>query len=171
MTVFFLRLNPLDRTKAMLEGGGLKLRCAIGRSGVITRKREGDGGTPRATLTPLRIYVRRDEWRSRGFDLPSYAIQGDMGWCDDVTSSRYNRLIRRPFALSHEKLWREDHLYDIVIETDWNAQPAIRGLGSAIFIHLARPGLKPTEGCIALSRKDMGLFLRCLNRRTKIIIA
>ena len=160
MTVFFLRLNPLDRTKAMLEGGGLKLRCAIGRSGVITRKREGDGGTPRATLTPLRIYVRRDEWRGRGFDLPSYAIQGDMGWCDDVTSSRYNRLIRRPFAL-----------YDIVIETDWNARPAIRGMGSAIFIHLARPGLKPTEGCIALSRNDMGLFLTCLNRRTKIIIA
>jgi len=68
-------------------------------------------------------------------------------------------------------MWREDHLYDIVIETDWNAQPAIRGMGSAIFIHLARPGLKPTEGCIALSQKDMGLFLTCLNRRTKIIIA
>jgi len=171
MTVFFLRLNPLDRTKAMLEGGGLKLRCAIGRSGVITRKREGDGGTPRAILTPLRVYVRRDQWRSRGVDLPSCAIQSDMGWCDDVTSSRYNRLIRIPFARSHEKLWREDCLYDIVIETDWNVQPAIRGLGSAIFIHLARPGLTPTEGCIALSRKDMSLFLTCLNRRTKIIIA
>ena len=170
MINFFLRLNPLDRTKAMLEGCGLKLRCAIGRNGVITRKREGDGGTPRATLKPLRIFFRQDQWHSRAFDLPTQPIKGDMGWCDDNRSARYNRLIRLPFAFSHETLWREDHLYDIVIETSWNSQPAIRGLGSAIFIHLARPDLKPTEGCIALSRKDMTLFLSRLDRRTKIII-
>jgi L,D-peptidoglycan transpeptidase YkuD (ErfK/YbiS/YcfS/YnhG family) len=171
MTVFFLRLNPLDRTKAMLEGGGLKLGCAIGRSGVITRKREGDGGTPRTTLKPLRIFMRQDQWHSRAFDLPIQPIKGDMGWCDDVRSARYNRLIRIPFAFSHETLWREDRLYDIVIETSWNAQPAIRGFGSAIFIHLARPDLKPTEGCIALNRKDMALFLTRLRRETRIIIA
>lgn len=170
MTIFFLRINPLDHTKAMLEGHGLKFRCAIGRSGVVTRKREGDGGTPRATLMPLRIYTRHDHWRSRTFAIPNQPIQNDMGWCDDVGSARYNRLVRLPFTPSHEKLWREDHLYDIVIETSWNARPAIRGRGSAIFIHLARPGLIPTEGCLALNRKDMALFVSCLNRQTKIVI-
>lgn len=171
MTVFFLRMNPLDRSKAMIEGGGLKLRCAVGRSGIITRKREGDGGTPRATLKPLRIYIRYDHWRSRAFNIPNQPIKNNMGWCDDVGSARYNRLVQLPFTPSHEKLCRDDHLYDIVIETNWNARPAIRGLGSAIFIHLARAGLQPTEGCLALNPKDMGLFLTRLNRRTKIVIA
>lgn len=170
MTVFFLRRDPLDRTKALLEGGGLKLRCALGRSGIVTRKREGDGGTPRAILKPLQIYMRRDHWRGRAFAIPNTPIESDMGWCDDVRSSRYNRLIRTPFALSHEKLWREDHLYDVIIEMSWNARPAIRGRGSAIFIHLARTGLLPTEGCLALNRKDMSLFIAQLTRQTRIVI-
>ena len=170
MTTFFLRRHPTERTKAHLEGGGLMLPCAIGRSGVVAAKREGDGGTPRATLKILNIYIRRDQWPSRAFPLSVKTIQKDHGWCDDIKSPRYNRLVQLPFTASHETMWREDPLYDIVLETDWNARPAIRGRGSAIFIHLARPGLKPTEGCIALGRKDMTLFLSRLTRQSRIII-
>ena len=83
---------------------------------------------------------------------------------------RYTRPIKLPSSLSHEKLWREDSLYDIVIETDWNRRPAIRGRGSAIFIHLARPGFKPTEGCIAFDRKGMKLFLSLLRMNMRIHI-
>mgnify|MGYP006266584793 CR=1 FL=1 len=170
MTSFFLRRHPMDHSKARLEGGGLSLHCAIGRGGIIVRKREGDGGTPRAVLKLLNIYIRRDHWPSRSSTFPIKTIRKNHGWCDDVKSSRYNRLVHLPFAASHETLWRDDHLYDIILETNWNSKPAQRGRGSAIFIHLARVGLKPTEGCLALSRKDMKLFLSRLTRQSKIII-
>jgi len=150
--------------------GTLTLPCAIGRSGVVTRKREGDGGTPRALLRPVAIYFRPDRFRRHRFALPAKAITRDMGWCDDPRSPRYNRAIPLPSSSSHEKLWRDDGLYDIVVETDWNRRPAISGQGSAIFIHLARPGFKPTEGCIAFDRKGMKLFLSRLDKNFRLHI-
>ena len=170
MTTFFLRRHTTRPTTGHLEGPGLTLRCAIGRTGIVTAKREGDGGTPRAVLRILNIYIRRDRWPIRSSAFPIMTIQNHHGWCDDLKSPRYNRLVRLPFSGSHEVMWRQDDLYDIVLETDWNARPAIRGRGSAIFIHLARAGLKPTEGCIALSRKDMMLFLSRLTRDSCIVI-
>ena len=170
MTNFFLRRDPLNRSKALLEGAGLRLPCAIGRGGIKAQKREGDGATPRATLHPLQIFIRPDRWPTRRFALPSRITQPSFGWCDDIRSARYNRLVTLPFAHSHETLFRDDHVYDIIIETDWNVRPAIRGRGSAIFIHLVRPGLTPTEGCIALRKKDMILFLQHLTKETRIII-
>ena len=171
MSTFRLCRDPLALTRARLVGVGLSLPCAIGRSGVVVGKREGDGGTPRGILRPVAVYVRRNHWPTRAFRLPSRTITPRLGWCDDVTSSRYNRPISLPSPSSHETLWRDDDLYDIVIETDWNRRPAIRGRGSAIFIHLARSGFKPTEGCIALDRKSMMLFLNRLDRNTRIIIS
>lgn len=171
VSLFRLCRDPLAPTRARLIGAGLSLPCAIGRSGVVTGKREGDGATPRGTLRPVAIYVRRDQWPTRAFRLPARVITPALGWCDDVRSPRYNRLVNLPTIVSHETLWREDNLYDIVIETDWNRRPAIRGRGSAIFIHLARAGFKPTEGCIALDRKGMRLFLTHLDRTTRIIIS
>ena len=150
--------------------GTLTLPCAIGRSGVLTRKREGDGGTPRAQLRAVAIYFRPDHFRHHRFALPTKAITRDMGWCDDPRSPRYNRAIPLPSSSSHEKLWRDDSLYDIVVETDWNRRPAISGRGSAIFIHLARPGFKPTEGCIAFDRKGMKLFLSRLDKNFRLHI-
>ncbi len=150
--------------------GTLTLPCAIGRSGVVTRKREGDGGTPRALLRPVAIYFRPDHFRRHRFALPAKAITRDTGWCDDPRSPRYNRAIALPSSSSHEKLWRDDSLYDIVVETDWNRRPAISGKGSAIFIHLARPGFKPTEGCIAFDRKGMKLFISRLDKNFRLHI-
>ncbi len=159
-----------QRHLGLMRIGNLSLPCAIGRSGIVTQKREGDGATPRTMLRPVAIYFRPDQSRRRGFVLPAKAITQMSGWCDDPRSPRYNRPIKLPSSLSHEKLWREDSLYDIVIETDWNRRPAIRGRGSAIFIHLARPGFKPTEGCIAFDRKGMKLFLSLLRMNMRIHI-
>jgi L,D-peptidoglycan transpeptidase YkuD (ErfK/YbiS/YcfS/YnhG family) len=167
-----IELHPCvdDRRRAVLRIGSLTLPCAIGRSGSVIFKREGDGGTPRGILRPVMIYFRPDQWRTRRFRLPAKPIHRGLGWCDDMHAPRYNREIPLPSPYSHEKLWREDHVYDIVIETDWNRRPAKPGRGSAIFIHLARSGFLPTEGCIALDRKSMGLLLSTLGPTTRIRI-
>lgn len=162
--------NAGDRRRGVLRVGTLSLPCALGRSGPVVRKREGDGSTPRAKLRPIAVYYRPDQWPFRATSLPHRPISPRDGWCDDQTSPRYNRRIVLPSLVSHEKLWREDRVYDVVIETSWNHRPAIRGRGSAIFIHLARPGFKPTEGCIALDRKGMKLLLPRLGPLTRLIV-
>ncbi len=94
----------------------------------------------------------------------------DDGWCDDSRHRRYNRPVPLPFAASHERMWRDDSLYDAVIEIGWNDRPAIRGRGSAIFFHLARPGFTPTEGCVAVDRAAMRRLLPLIGPRTRIWI-
>jgi len=162
--------DPLNRRRGQLRIGSLTIPCALGRSGVIAAKREGDGGTPQAVLRPVAVYFRADQCRDRAFALPARPIRPMDGWCDDTRSHRYNQRIPLPNTLSHENLWRSDHLYDIVIETDWNRRPAIRGRGSAIFIHLARPNFSPTEGCIALDKKGMRLLLPLMRLTTKLVV-
>jgi L,D-peptidoglycan transpeptidase YkuD (ErfK/YbiS/YcfS/YnhG family) len=161
----FVRARPSDRRRGIISIGPLRLACALGRSGLNQHKREGDGATPRASLVPIRIFYRADQnLRPTTSRLPQQIIRPDDGWCDAPGSFSYNRHIKIPFNKSHERLWRDDHLYDLVIETDWNTCPRLPYRGSAIFIHLARDGYKPTEGCIALSRKDMRLLLMWLGR-------
>ncbi len=133
-------------------------------------KREGDGATPVATLRPVAVYWRNDRVARPRTALPSRAIRSDDGWCDDSRHRRYNRLVKLPFPASHETMRRDDALYDIVVELDWNRQPAIPGRGSAIFLHLARPGFTPTQGCIAVSLKTMRLILPRLSRATRIVV-
>jgi L,D-peptidoglycan transpeptidase YkuD (ErfK/YbiS/YcfS/YnhG family) len=102
--------------------------------------------------------------------LPVRAIRADDGWCDDPTSRNYNRLIKLPSKRSAEGLRREDHLYDLVLVLGYNDRPRVRGRGSAIFVHLARPGYTPTEGCIALSRRDLSALLAQVGPRTLLDI-
>lgn len=134
-------------------GGGV--RCALGRGGVRTDKREGDGGTP-AGLWPL----RRVLWRADRLDrprtaLPATAIAADDGWCDDPADPAYNRPVRTPYPVSHEALWRDDGVYDVVVVLGHNDDPVIPGLGSAVFLHVARPDWEPTAGCVALALPDL----------------
>jgi L,D-peptidoglycan transpeptidase YkuD (ErfK/YbiS/YcfS/YnhG family) len=162
--------QPSQPQKAILRIGSMLVPCAIGKSGTTARKREGDGATPRGILRPVMIYFRPDQKRPTRLALPAKPIRRDRGWCDDPASPRYNREITLPDRCSHEVLWRDDRLYDIVIETDWNRRPAKRGRGSAIFIHYGRPGRTPTEGCIALDPKGMKLFLSVLRKSTRLFI-
>ncbi|WP_245261242.1 L,D-transpeptidase [Chelativorans sp. J32] len=156
--------------QGLLSIGGLVFPCALGRSGVSSVKREGDGATPRSAMRPLSIYFRRDR-RPGGIGpvrLPTRPIRPDLGWCDAARNANYNRPVKLPCDASHEKMKRDDGLYDVCVVLDWNITPRKRGAGSAIFLHLARPGMKPTEGCIAVTPRTMTRLLPALSSRTRI---
>ena len=136
------------------SGAGL-VRCALGRGGRRPLKREGDGATPIGSW-PLRdVLYRADRVARPRTALPVRAIRRDDGWCDDPVDRNYNRPVRHPYPASAERLWREDALYDVVVVLGYNERPRARGRGSAIFMHVARPGYAPTEGCIALALPDL----------------
>ncbi len=137
-------------------------RCAVGRSGFIPAKdkREGDGATPIGSWAMRRVLYRADRMPAPDTQLPAFPIEKDDGWCDDPADPAYNRPVKLPYKGRHEIMWREDHLYDLVIVLAWNDEPVRKGRGSAIFMHLAKPDYAPTEGCIALARPDMEKLLR-----------
>ncbi len=144
--------SVLDRCRGVLIVGTSRFPCAIGRSGVRVEKREGDGATPVSRLPLRRVFLRPDKGPAPATLQPRRWTTRHDAWCDDVRDRRYNRLIKKPGGDGEERLWRADHLYDIVIELGWNDAPVRRGRGSAIFWHLPRTGLRPTAGCIATPR-------------------
>ena len=158
-----VRARPgTSRRQAILGLGSLRLRCALGRSGIASRKREGDGATPLGRWSVRAVYYRSDRGARPATRLPVRPLRECDAWCDNKADRNYNRPVRLPYPGITESLWRDDHLYDIVVELGYNDRPRKRGLGSAIFMHLARPGYTPTEGCIALTRRDLERFLcRC----------
>lgn len=93
-------------------------------------------------------------------------LRPDDGWCDAPADANYNRPVRLPYGPSHERMWRDDRLYDAVIVLDWNIGKRMRNRGSAIFLHIARPGYLPTEGCVAVSPRDMVWLLCHVSRGT-----
>lgn len=140
---------------------GPALTCAIGRGGMTpaAEKREGDGASP-IGVWPLRyVLYRPDRGPAPSTTLQVRPISPTDGWCDDPDHPSYNQPVQRPFPASHEALWREDAVYDVVVVLGHNDDPPIAPLGSAIFLHLARPDYAPTEGCIALSRPDLEAVL------------
>lgn len=145
----------------LLHAGDQAFPCAVGRGGFAPApaKREGDGVSP-IGVWPLRFLLYRPDRRSApATALPIRAITPQDGWCDDPAHPDYNRLVQLPFSASHEVLWREDGLYDLVVVLGHNDDPPVAPLGSAIFLHLAKPDYAPTEGCIALSRPDLEAVL------------
>ncbi len=155
--------------RAILQAGPLRLVAALGRSGIATGKREGDGRTPRAAMKLLYGYWRPDRGSRPVTTLPMRPIRADDLWCDEPMHPAYNRPVRAPFSESHETMRREDRLYDICIVMDWNVSARKRGAGSAIFLHIARPGYQPTEGCVALSETDMRKLLQHVTSSTTLI--
>lgn len=144
--------------------------CALGRGGIKTVKREGDGGTPLGAFRIVEAYYRPDRVIRPITRLALHPIVENLGWCDASTDRNYNRKVILPYPASHERLMRDDHLYDIVVVLDYNFRQRRRGAGSAIFLHLARPGYTPTEGCIAVNENVMRRFLERANRETRLII-
>jgi L,D-peptidoglycan transpeptidase YkuD (ErfK/YbiS/YcfS/YnhG family) len=135
--------------------GGLVFRAALGRGGVTGDKREGDGATPARPLPLRRVFYRADRVRPPDCAVPAEPIAPNDGWSDDPASPDYNRLVRLPHDGSHEELWRQDQLYDLIGVLGWNDAPVQRGRGSAIFLHVARADYAPTEGCVALALGDL----------------
>jgi L,D-peptidoglycan transpeptidase YkuD (ErfK/YbiS/YcfS/YnhG family) len=134
-------------------------------------KREGDGATPAGRLRLQRLIIRRDRLPGPGAALPAQAMRPDDGWCEDASHGRYNCPIRLPSVAGHETMWRDDHLYDVVGVLDWNLRPRIRGLGSAIFLHLCRPAFGPTAGCLALRGPDLKRLLLAAGPRPVFLVA
>ena len=145
-----VRRRALLPDQAIVSCGGRVFFAAIGSGGIRALKREGDRATPRARIRPVAGLQRR----ARPLALPWRLTRADDGWCDDPASGRYNTALRLPSRLSHEDLVRSDAIYDTIIITDHNLKPRVRQGGSAIFIHVARPGMTPTLGCIAYRAAD-----------------
>lgn len=143
----------------LLDCAGRAYRCALGRGGIVVDKREGDGGTPAGAWALRRVLYRADRLDPPGTALPCAEITPDQGWCDDPAHPDYNRQVSLPFAASHEKLWRDDAVYDLIVVLGHNDDPPVAGKGSAIFMHVARPDYGPTEGCIALALTDLKAVL------------
>lgn len=170
-TAIIVRPSPLDGRKAMLAFGPLTFRAALGRSGVTSVKREGDGATPRGAMSILSVYRRGERNGHVRTRLPMRRITPAMLWCDAPQHPAYNRPVTAPFSASHECMQRQDTLYDLCLVLDWNITMRRRGCGSAIFFHLAREGYAPTEGCIAISLRDMLRLVPHLRPGTKLIVA
>jgi L,D-peptidoglycan transpeptidase YkuD (ErfK/YbiS/YcfS/YnhG family) len=144
-------------------------RAALGHGGIRSDKREGDGGTP-VGLLPLRsVLFRPDRQPAPICAVPVQGLGQQDGWCDDPADAAYNRLVRLPINASAESLWREDGVYDIIGVLGWNDAPIRPGLGSAIFLHVARSDYAPTEGCVALALNDLILVLA--KGMTEILVA
>ncbi|ABV91790.1 conserved hypothetical protein [Dinoroseobacter shibae DFL 12 = DSM 16493] len=163
-------MGPRDLvlTPMGLRFGGRVLPCTIGRGGVTDRKREGDGATPRGVHRLVGMLYRPDRMaRPADWALP---IRPRDGWSDDVRDPDYNLMVTRPHGFGHERLWRADPLYDLVILTDWNWPSARKGAGSAIFIHQWRGPGRATEGCVALSRADLRWLAPRIRYETRLIV-
>jgi L,D-peptidoglycan transpeptidase YkuD (ErfK/YbiS/YcfS/YnhG family) len=167
-----LRVMPLPGHKARgrLHCGTLTLACALGPSGIKHRKREGDGATPAGRFRLIEARVRADKGPRPRLLIAHKVLHRHDGWCDDPASGQYNRAVRLPYPASHESLWRNDDLYDIVIILDHNRVPRIRRHGSAIFLHIAKQQYTPTAGCVALSRDALRRLLPRLARHVTVTI-
>jgi L,D-peptidoglycan transpeptidase YkuD (ErfK/YbiS/YcfS/YnhG family) len=162
--------SSVDHRRGRLQAGNLVIPCALGRSGPIHAKREGDGATPVGRFRLLQAFYRADHGPRPRTGLRLRPIRPSDGWSDDWRDRRYNQPVCLPCPTSHETLWRTDHLYDLVIDIGWNRGPIVRGRGSAIFLHVARPGFAPTEGCVAVDRSRVGRLLERIGPNTRIEI-
>ena len=165
-----VRALPGETSKGLINADGVVFPCALGRGGISANKREGDGATPLARMAIVSGFYRADRFRPGATMLPMTAIRGDLGWCEVPDDRNYNRPVTMPYAASHERMLRDDTLYDCCIVLDWNLVPRRRGRGSAIFFHLARPGFTPTLGCVAVTRAVMARLLPRLSIRTVMTV-
>ncbi|MBL8643595.1 MAG: L,D-transpeptidase family protein [Rhodospirillaceae bacterium] len=162
--------DPQNPTRGTLTCGTAAYPCALGRSGVSAEKKEGDGATPVGTFALRRVFFRADRLQRPKTHLPMTAANPHDGWCDAPYSASYNQIVRMPFPDSAENLWRDDAVYDVVVVIGYNDAPVIPGKGSAIFMHVARPGYAPTEGCVALQLEDLLKVLEHLTPTSTITI-
>jgi L,D-peptidoglycan transpeptidase YkuD (ErfK/YbiS/YcfS/YnhG family) len=160
--------NPCSSSGTLIIGTTC-FPCRLGKSGRRYRKREGDGASPIGTWRLEQLFYRSDRVMRPQTLIKTRPLKGFDGWCDAPNHFFYNRHVQLPFSGGHENMWRTDYAYDLVVSTDHNQRPRVRGFGSAIFLHLT-DGSRGTEGCIALSKRDLRLVLQRCTRDTRIVI-
>ena len=154
----------------LLKFNNIKFRCALGKSGIGDKEIEGDNVTPRGIYKIVKIYYRKDRIKKITSKFKLIEITKIMGWCNDIKSKKYNQLIKLPTKYSHEKLYRKDNVYDLILVLNYNMKPTIKNKGSAIFIHVTRENYQSTQGCIALKKNNLVKLISKINKNIKIKI-
>ena len=157
------------KNKHSLKVGDFLFDCCVGKGGISYKKIEGDKKTPKGLYNIGELYFRKDKIKKFFTKLKCKEIKKNMGWCDDVLNKKYNKMIKIKKNIKHEKLFRADNKYDLLIPIKYNFNKPKKGLGSCIFIHLTQ-NYKPTNGCIALKKKDFLIMLKLIDKNTKILI-
>ena len=147
-----------------------KVKCAIGKRGIGKKQKEGDQITPRGTFKIKNILYRKDKINYLRSVIKKTQIKKNMGWCDDPKSKDYNKLIKYPFNYKSEKLYRSNNIYDIILVLDFNINPIKKNKGSAIFIHISNNNYSPTQGCVAIKKKELIKLTKFIDKKTKVII-
>ena len=155
--------------KKKLYFGHYKVKCSIGKRGISNKKKEGDKCTPKGVFKFKALYYRKDRVKKIKTKIKKNVIKKNMGWCNDINSKYYNKLIKFPFKYNAEKLYLKKKFYDVILVLNYNQNPIIKKKGSAIFMHITR-NYKPTLGCVAIKENDMRLIVSKLNRNSKISI-
>jgi L,D-peptidoglycan transpeptidase YkuD (ErfK/YbiS/YcfS/YnhG family) len=153
-----------------LKYKNLKFRCALGQAGIGEKSTEGDQITPKGAYKIIKIYYRKDRIKKLTSKFKLVEIKKNMGWCDDPKSQNYNQLIKFPNEYKHEKLYRKDNVYDLILVLNYNTRPIVKNKGSAIFIHVAKKNYTKTAGCIALKKVHLIKLLEKINKKTKVTI-
>ena len=154
-----------------LSWPGVRVRAAIGKGGLTADKREGDGATPVGTVALRELWYRPDRLEAPSTGLDCHPITPESGWSDDAADPLYNRAVPVPHPYRHERLWRDDGLYDLIVPLGYNDDPPVPGLGSAIFLHCAGQDYGPTEGCVAVARADLLVLLAACSSETRIAVS
>ena len=144
----------------ILHIGAERFRATFGAGGVRADKQEGDGATPRGVLPLRRVLFRADRVAKPACAVPAFPLGPGDGWCDDPADPAYNQPVPLPHPASHEEMWRGDGLYDVVVVIGHNDDPIVSGMGSAVFMHVAKPDYEPTAGCVALALPDLLALLK-----------
>ena len=148
----------------------LKFRCALGKAGIGKKKKEGDNTTPKGTYKIVNIYYRADRIKKITSKYKIIKITKKMVCFDDPKSKKYNLLIFLPCQYTHEKLYRKDNIYDLILVLNYNLRPVIKNKGSAIFIHISRKNYKKTKGCISIRKNDLIFLTQIISKNTKVFI-
>tara|TARA_A100000164_G_scaffold374419_1_gene407381 strand:+ start:276 stop:770 length:495 start_codon:yes stop_codon:yes gene_type:complete len=145
-------------------------KCCVGKKGLTNKKKEGDKKSPKGIFNIEDLYYRKDKIKKPNTSLKCIPIKKNMGWCDDMNNKKYyNKLIKIKKNIRHEKLFRKDNKYDLLVPISFNRKRRVIGKGSAIFLHLTN-NYNKTEGCIALKKSDFLILLRLIKKKTKIKI-
>ncbi len=156
--------------KNYLTYNNYKVKCAVGKKGIGHKKSEGDRITPKGQYKIKFILYRKDRIKKISTKLKKVQINKNLGWCDDPKSKQYNKLVKLPFNFSHERLYKKENFYDVILVLDYNMNPILKNKGSAIFIHVARKNFEKTEGCVAISKRSIIKIVKDIKKNTQVKI-